>query len=100
MWRRDLPPELDDLLWMGGAGDFQNERGKEYYSAAALAAGMELYNETLLETCRERRAECFDLAPLVPKDAGAFYDDVHFNEGGARKVAGALTKYLTEQRPL
>lgn len=100
MWRCDISQELNDLLWMGGVGDFQNEGGKGYYSVEALAAALALYNETLLKTCRERRAECFDLAPLLPKDTNAFYDDVHFNEGGARKVADALTKYLTENRPL
>jgi lysophospholipase L1-like esterase len=100
LWRHGIPPELNDLLWMGGVGNFQNEGGKEYYSVDSPATAMALYNETLMKTCRERRAECFDLAPLVPKDTDAFYDDVHFNEGGARRVADALTKYLREDRPL
>lgn len=100
MWRRDMPPRLNELLWMGGVGDFLNSAGKDYYSADALAEGMDIYNETLLKVCRERRAECFDLAPLVPKDTDAFYDDVHFNEAGARVVARALADYLTNERPL
>lgn len=95
MWRPGLPPELSDLLWMGGVGDFQEEGGKEYYSVEALAKGMELYNETLLKTCRERGAECVDAAALMPKDTGSFYDDVHLNESGARRLAEILTEYLT-----
>jgi lysophospholipase L1-like esterase len=30
MWRPGLAPELSDLLWMGGVGNFQEEGGKEY----------------------------------------------------------------------
>jgi lysophospholipase L1-like esterase len=96
LWQRDIPEELNALLWIGGVGDFQKEAGKEYYSVDALATAMGLYNETLIKTCRERQAECFDLASLMPKDTTAFYDDVHLNEGGARKVAEALTEYLTK----
>ena len=99
LWRRDMPAELSGLLWMGGVGNFQKEAGKEYYSAGALAEGMALYNETLLKTCRERGAECVDLAPLVPKDSTAFYDDCHFNEGGARLVAEALAGYMKATTP-
>src|ERR1043166_6356455 len=95
MWRPGLAPELNDLLWMGGIGNFQEEGGKEYYSVEALANGMELYNQTLLKTCRDRGAECVDAAALVPKDTTAFYDDVHLNEGGARRLAEILSDYLT-----
>jgi lysophospholipase L1-like esterase len=100
MWRRDIPSRLNGLLWMGGVGDFQKEDGKEYYSVEVLADAMELYNETLLRTCRERGAECVDLSPVVPKDINAFYDDVHLNESGAAIVAEALAKYLIRDRPL
>jgi len=94
LWRRDMSADLSGLLWMGGVGNFQREAGNEYYSADALADGMALYNETLLKVCRERGAECIDLAALVPKDTTAFYDDCHFNEGGAQKVAEAIAAYL------
>jgi hypothetical protein len=56
---------------------------------------MELYNQTLLKTCRERGAECVDAAALMPKDTTAFYDDVHLNESGARMLAEILSDYLT-----
>lgn len=99
MWRDDLPPQLEDLLWTGGLGEYMKEPGKEYYSAGALEAGMRLYNETLIRTCRERGAEYVDLAPLVPRDTGAFYDDVHYNEAGARLVAEVIRRHLTEEAP-
>jgi lysophospholipase L1-like esterase len=95
MWRGGLPQDLDALLWLGGIGDFQKESGKPYYSVTALEKAMKAYNDTLLRVCRERSLECLDLAALLEKDATVFYDDAHFNESGARKVAEALSKFMT-----
>jgi lysophospholipase L1-like esterase len=95
LWRDDLPPDLQRLLWMGGVGRFQKEAGHEYYSISALAAGMDAYNRTLLATCRQiPGALCVDLAALLPKDTTVFYDDVHFNEAGSRRVAEILAQRL------
>ncbi len=97
MWKPGLPPNLDALLWLGGVGDFQKESGNPYYSVAALEQGMKAYNDTLLRVCQERQIECFDLASTLEKDTSVFYDDVHFNESGARKIAEALSRYLIER---
>jgi hypothetical protein len=95
LWRDDLPPDLQRLLWLGGVGPFQKEAGHEYYSVSALAAGMDAYNRTLLATCRRiPGAVCVDLAALLPKDTTVFYDDVHFNEAGSRRVAEILAERL------
>jgi len=99
MWKADLPQSLDSLLWLGGIGDFQRERNRPYYSAAALERGMKAYNDTLLRVCRERQIECLDLSSTLEKDSTVFYDDVHFNESGARKIAETLTNYLLERPP-
>lgn len=97
LWKPGLPQNLEALLWLGGIGDFQKESGKPYYSAAALEKGMKAYNDTLLRVCQERRIECLDLASRLEKDTTVFYDDVHFNESGARKVAEALSRYMIER---
>ncbi|HEX9940404.1 MAG TPA: GDSL-type esterase/lipase family protein [Thermoanaerobaculia bacterium] len=100
LWRDDLPQDLQRLLWMGGVGRFQEEGGHEYYSVSALAAGMDAYNRTLLATCREiPGAVCVDLASLLPRDTTVFYDDVHFNEAGSRRVAGILAQRLRTLYP-
>jgi lysophospholipase L1-like esterase len=99
LWKAGLPPELEALLWLGGIGDFQKETGKPYYSAAALEQGMTAYNDTLLRVCRARQVECLDLAAKLEKDASVFFDDVHFNENGARRVAAELSRYLLERNP-
>lgn len=97
LWKPGLSPNLEALLWLGGIGDFQKELGKPYYSTASLEKGMTAYNDTLQRVCRERQVECFDLASKLEKDATIFFDDVHFNENGARKVAGELSRYLIER---
>jgi lysophospholipase L1-like esterase len=95
LWREDLPEDLQRLLWMGGVGQFQKEAGHEYYSAGALASAMAAYNRTLLEVCREiPGALCVDLAASLPRDTAAFYDDVHFNEAGSRRVARVVADHL------
>lgn len=99
MWKLGLSEELDALLWFGGIGDFQKESGKVYYSSEALEKGMKKYNDTLLKICRERQVECIDLSSILEKDTTVFYDDVHFNESGARKVSSALSNYILSQGP-
>ena len=94
MWRAGLPEELEALLWFGGVGAFQDELGMPYYSAKTLAEGIDLYNATLLEICRERGVDCLDLAAVLEKDTSVFYDDVHFNENGARQVAAAIAEFM------
>jgi lysophospholipase L1-like esterase len=99
MWKAGLPKNLEALLWLGGIGDFQKESGKPYYSVEALEKGMKAYNDTLSRICRERNIECLDLAVILEKDTTVFYDDTHFNESGARKVAEAMSKHLLERDP-
>jgi lysophospholipase L1-like esterase len=96
LWRADLPPHLDRLLAMGGRGF---PVATSYYTVGALTQALQAYNAALLSVCGERRLECVDLAPLLPQDASVFYDDFHFNEGGADKVGSALAKQLIRWPP-
>jgi lysophospholipase L1-like esterase len=99
MWKHDLSGELDALLWFGGIGDFQRENHHSYYSSEALATGMQKYNDTLLTICQKRHLECIDLSSMLEKDTTVFYDDVHFNESGARKVSIVLSNYILSHDP-
>lgn len=87
LFKSDLEPELQKLLWFGGIGNFMYEAGSEYYSVGALASGLQAYNDVLLDRCDEHDLLCVDLAATLPKDTSVFYDDVHLNESGARQVA-------------
>jgi hypothetical protein len=94
LWRSGLPEPLASLLWLGGVGDYQKKIGQPYYSIEALEKAMNEYNDTLLEVCQRTGVECLDLANALEKDTTVFFDDVHFNESGARKVSQALSTYL------
>ena len=98
MWRPGLPDDLESLLWFGGVGDFQVHPGQPYYSVDALAEGIKRYNDVLLQQCASERIECIDLSALE-KDTTVFYDDVHFNEAGSRKVARIISDHLKARAP-
>ena len=97
MWRADLPPELERLLWTGRVGKDGHTIG--FASVADLARAMDAYNHTLLDVCVQDRLECYDLASQIPKDTSAFYDDAHFNIGGGEKVADFVAGKLLQVAP-
>ena len=99
IWRADLPQEVRSRLWLGGVGQFQEMPDQPYYTVEVLAEVVSKYNGVLKDLAEERGVECIDLAAVVPKDTTVFYDDCHFNEGGARIVATALAEYLMGQKP-
>ncbi len=99
LWRGDLSPAERDLLWMGGPRIEEQEPGSWFYSVEALAEGMELYNRRLLEVCVAQGVECLDLAAGLPKTATIHWDDAHFTEEGARRVAALVTEFLRVREP-
>ena len=92
LWRSDLTPAEKELLWFGWGPN-----RKFFYSIEALKEGMSAYNNKLLEICQQRQVECLDLASALPADTTVFYDDVHFNESGARQVAQVVANYLMQR---
>ncbi|MEW6074592.1 MAG: SGNH/GDSL hydrolase family protein [Planctomycetota bacterium] len=99
LWRADLAPEELAMLWFGGVGPFQTREGCEYYSAAALRAGLDRYNAATLAVARARGVEAVDLAAHVPRDLAHFYDDLHFNEQGSAAVAEVVAAHLLARPP-
>ena len=90
----DLSAEEEALLWLGGVGEFQQQPGAEYYTAAALARGLAAFNATLAGAAERRGIVCIDLAQLLGRAPELFYDDVHFNEEGARRTADVIAAEL------
>ncbi len=97
LWRQDLTSEERRLLLFGWVGSKSKPKG--YLSVPDSMRSLDGFNRTLLEVCRQESLECFDLAAVVPKRTSAFYDDVHFNEGGARVVARTLADFLLNAPP-
>ena len=99
LWDQSMSARAASLLWFGGVGKFQVTRGSEYYTVPAMIRAMRQYNDELLSVCNEAAVECIDLAAQIPKDTTMFYDDVHFNDGGARRVAEILASYFLARPP-
>jgi hypothetical protein len=97
MVRGDMTPEESSLMWFGWARDSSGKPG--YVSTGDLAIAMDAFNDELLSVCLDDGLECFDIAPMVPKDTSAFYDDAHFNGNGSRIVASLVTDYLLSNPP-
>lgn len=98
MWGPGLPRELESLLWLGGIGEFQARPGQPYYAAEPLAEGLKRYNDAMLAVCKTEGLECIDLTHLE-RDVSTYYDDFHFNENGAKKVARIVSTYLQSKPP-
>lgn len=94
VWDADVSREVERLLWLGGVGDFMAREGCEYYTPGVLRLALDRYNAALLEVARARGLEVCDLASSIPRDTAAFYDDMHFNENGARLVARSVAEHL------
>jgi len=97
MWRSDLPQAEKALLVFGWVGRLGDPSGYLTVDDAQLALNQ--FNQAELDVCHETGMECLDLASIVPKDSTAFYDDVHFNEGGAKIVGRVVTEYLVSRPP-
>lgn len=84
----------NSLLWMGGVGNFQQNENSAYYTANALRNGLEQYNARLEKFCTENDIVYIDINNQLARDTSVFYDDCHFNENGARQVAGIIAKKI------
>jgi lysophospholipase L1-like esterase len=96
VWHEGLSPEMERLLWFGFRGDIELPDGR--YSPVDLLAGLNQFNDALLDFCREQPLECIDLAAEMNGQETYFYDDVHFNKAGSAKVAKLLAAYLQQNK--
>jgi len=97
LWNKQNNQPFNHLFWLGKKGNLDDACCGEYYATEILAQGMEYFNQILKTTCARNNAECFDLATQLPKDNSIFYDDCHFNENGAKRVADLVGNYLLGQ---
>lgn len=94
-----MAPDEERSLVFGFIGDPRSGDDRSLYAAAALSEGMCMYNQTLLQVCRDAQVECLDLAALLPQNLEVFYDDCHLTEYGADLVAQAVAEYLRQREP-
>jgi lysophospholipase L1-like esterase len=97
LWKPEPRPAEERWLWMGWRGRVEDSR--TYYAPGALAGGLARYNRRLLGLCDRLAVECVDLTVQVPSTIEAFYDDLHFNEAGARLVAATVVGHFAARPP-
>lgn len=90
IWKDSMPDAELKRLWQGGIGKFQMESGHVYYSPKALRHGLELYNQKLAAVCAKRKIQLIDIDTKLPHNLSTFYDDCHFNNGGAYAVGNIV----------
>jgi len=89
----------DTPYWRSKVGRLywvQNESGE--LSAATFAKLLNIYNQKLLEICKQDHVECFDLAAVIPHDVKYFDDAVHFNIAGAALVGEKVASYFNAEK--
>lgn len=99
IWRSDLPEFEKNLLWLGGNAGIYTRASTYYFSIDVLAKSMGMYNQVTLKVCADMKIECIDTEAALEKSRANFYDDCHFNEGGARNVAKNVAEYLLSHKP-
>jgi lysophospholipase L1-like esterase len=100
LWAEAMGPAEQARLLAGGLGPIKTWcEHRRYYSPRALAAGMQAFNEVLRDVCREPGMTCRDLAAALPARAAYFYDDMHFSEAGAARVAELVVGWILELAP-
>ncbi len=87
IWKKDIPKDLEKLCWFGWIGMGQSKNTGKYYSISVLELLMNKYNKVLKEVCDNNNVDYIDLANKLNQDTSVFYDDCHFNESGANRVA-------------
>lgn len=87
LWRADLESDNAALLWFGRLADGR------FLAVDQLRRGMDRYNEVLGSTCNDCGVQCIDLSELNG-DPEVFYDDCHFTETGARRVARLISDWM------
>ncbi len=81
-----MTPEQEGLLYMGALGWEGFTLPPE-----SFLRGLRALNAEMVDVAGRMGVECIRLDLAVPSDETAFYDDCHFNEGGARAVAAAVS---------
>jgi len=99
VWRDGLPDELERLMWMGDVDSQEIDGLKVQVPTPLLAQGMQAFNDRTKAVAARHSVGVIDLTASIPGDLTAFFDDCHFNENGARLVAGEVARQLDELLP-
>ncbi|GAG33855.1 unnamed protein product, partial [marine sediment metagenome] len=89
-WNSAVDPEIAEWHWM-------LHRFGVTYREEVMDRAIEAYNDVMRRIAREFDVPLYDLARHLPKSSEYFYDDFHFNVGGAAAAGRALAAFLIER---
>ena len=95
-WDSIMAPGFAEFCWYGWIGKSQLDNTGKYYAYFTLKKLLDVYNNALKSICLKNDVEFIELK--LEKDTTTFYDDCHFNESGARKVAKIVSDYLLQNQ--
>ena len=86
-----LGDTADDItgINMGSLAIEENSNGK------LIWALFQLYNQKTLAVCKEKGIYTIDLATLLPKSSRYFYDNIHYNNEGCKKISEIIYDSLS-----
>ena len=94
LWRPGLSKSALGRIYLAYKRD--NGRRVAGYDLTQLRDAMQGFNDVLREVARERSIPLVDLAPELDGSEEDIYDDCHFSEPGARRLADILAPRLVE----
>ena len=87
------------VLMAGGVGPNQVWcKDKKYYSIGALAKAMIEFNNITRRFCKTKGLDCIDLAKKLPPKLDNYYDEMHYSELGALKVATVIAQEMSKMK--
>ena len=97
LYRDDLGAQERALLWFGSVDQnpFASEAPQRYFTVGVMKRLLAEYNARMLEVCARRRLTCVDVARELRATTDTYYDDVHFNTGGSRRLGELLVPVVT-----
>jgi lysophospholipase L1-like esterase len=57
---------------------------------------MEKYNDAMIDLCKKENVESIDLGHQMPKDISFYYDQIHYTNQGAERIAQILAPQILE----
>lgn len=96
VWSESMSQQARDQIYAGFIGADMSAETTRWYTADALRQGLSAYNRVLLDVCAEEGLHCIDLAGQLGHHATDFYDDFHFSEAGATRVAARVADGLRQ----
>lgn len=76
--------------------DLKKAKVEENMNGELLESLLGLYNAKVKEVCAGRKIPCIDLAAAMPKNSINYYDQTHYTNEGAEKVASIVEEKLKE----